>query len=53
MPLYPVFPQNKVLYELCLKLVLDTETTCIETSQSHRIIEIGYVEIPNQHITDL
>ncbi|MEK8018301.1 MAG: DNA polymerase III subunit epsilon [Candidatus Parabeggiatoa sp.] len=34
------------------QIVLDTETTGLETSQGHRIIEIGCVEISNRHITD-
>lgn len=32
-------------------IVLDTETTGIETSEGHRIIEIGCVEIINRQIT--
>ncbi|RKZ45823.1 MAG: DNA polymerase III subunit epsilon [Candidatus Parabeggiatoa sp. nov. 3] len=34
------------------QIVLDTETTGLKTSQGHRIIEIGCVEISNRHITD-
>lgn len=34
------------------KIVLDTETTGLEASQGHRIIEIGCVEIVNRRITD-
>ncbi len=33
-------------------IVLDTETTGLEPSQGHRIIEIGCVEIVNRRITD-
>ena len=33
-------------------IVLDTETTGLEPSQGHRIIEIGCVEIINRRITD-
>ncbi|MGE0858781.1 MAG: DNA polymerase III subunit epsilon [Gammaproteobacteria bacterium] len=34
------------------QIVLDTETTGLEASQGHRIIEIGCVEIVNRRITD-
>ena len=34
------------------QIVLDTETTGIETSQDHRIIEIGCVELIDRRITD-
>lgn len=34
------------------QIVLDTETTGLEPSQGHRIIEIGCVEIVNRRITD-
>lgn len=34
------------------QIVLDTETTGLESSQGHRIIEIGCVEIINRRITD-
>ena len=34
------------------QVVLDTETTGLETSQGHRIIEIGCVEIINRRTTD-
>ncbi len=34
------------------QIVLDTETTGLEPSQGHRIIEIGCVEIINRKITD-
>jgi DNA polymerase-3 subunit epsilon len=34
------------------QIVLDTETTGLEPSQGHRIIEIGCVEILNRRITD-
>jgi DNA polymerase-3 subunit epsilon len=33
------------------QIVLDTETTGLETSQGHRIIEIGCVEIMNRRLT--
>jgi DNA polymerase III subunit epsilon len=33
------------------QIVLDTETTGIETSQDHRIIEIGAVELVNRKLT--
>lgn len=33
------------------QIVLDTETTGLETSQGHRIIEIGCVEILNRRVT--
>ena len=33
------------------QVVLDTETTGLETSQGHRIIEIGCVELVNRRIT--
>ena len=33
------------------QIVLDTETTGLETSQDHRIIEIGCVEIVNRKLT--
>ncbi len=34
------------------QIVLDTETTGLEPSQGHRIIEIGCVELLNRRITD-
>lgn len=34
------------------QIVLDTETTGLEPSQGHRIIEIGCVEIINRRLTD-
>ncbi|MCP4432565.1 MAG: DNA polymerase III subunit epsilon [Gammaproteobacteria bacterium] len=34
------------------QIVLDTETTGLETSQGHRIIEIGCVEIVERRVTD-
>ena len=34
------------------QVVLDTETTGLETSQDHRIIEIGCVELIDRRITD-
>ena len=34
------------------KIVLDTETTGLETSQGHRIIEIGCVELIDRRVTD-
>lgn len=34
------------------QIVLDTETTGLEPSQGHRIIEIGCVEIVNRRLTD-
>ncbi|MFK8026488.1 MAG: DNA polymerase III subunit epsilon [Gammaproteobacteria bacterium] len=34
------------------QIVLDTETTGLETSDGHRIIEIGAVEIINRQVTD-
>jgi len=33
------------------QVVLDTETTGLETSQGHRIIEIGCVEVENRRLT--
>jgi len=33
-------------------IVLDTETTGLETSDGHRIIEIGAIEIINRQVTD-
>ena len=33
------------------QIVLDTETTGLETSQDHRIIEIGCVELVNRKLT--
>ncbi len=33
------------------QIVLDTETTGIEVSQDHRIIEIGCVELVNRKLT--
>ena len=33
------------------QIVLDTETTGLETSQGHRIIEIGCVELKNRQLT--
>ncbi|HCD56194.1 MAG TPA: DNA polymerase III subunit epsilon, partial [Halieaceae bacterium] len=32
-------------------IVLDTETTGLEVSQGHRIIEIGCVELVNRRLT--
>jgi len=34
------------------QIVLDTETTGLETSQDHRIIEIGCIELVDRRITD-
>ncbi len=34
------------------QIVLDTETTGLEPSQGHRIIEIGCVEILNRRVTN-
>ena len=34
------------------QIILDTETTGLETSQDHRIIEIGCVELIDRRITD-
>lgn len=34
------------------QIVLDTETTGLETSQDHRIIEIGCIEIIERRVTD-
>ena len=34
------------------QIVLDTETTGLEPSQGHRIIEIGCVELINRRMTD-
>lgn len=34
------------------QIVLDTETTGLETADGHRIIEIGAVEIVNRQVTD-
>ncbi|MFT7672627.1 MAG: DNA polymerase-3 subunit epsilon, partial [Gammaproteobacteria bacterium] len=34
------------------QVILDTETTGLETSQGHRIIEIGCVEVINRRITN-
>ncbi len=34
------------------QIVLDTETTGLETSQNHRIIEIGCIELIDRRITD-
>lgn len=34
------------------QIVLDTETTGLETSQGHRIIEIGCIEIIERRVTD-
>ena len=34
------------------QVVLDTETTGLETSDGHRIIEIGAIEIINRQVTD-
>ena len=31
-----------------LEVILDTETTCLSTSEKHRIVEIGCVELNNQ-----
>ncbi|MEQ9564599.1 MAG: exonuclease domain-containing protein, partial [Pseudomonadales bacterium] len=33
------------------QVVLDTETTGLEISQGHRIIEIGGVELDNRRLT--
>ncbi len=37
--------------ELKRQLVLDTETTGLEPSQGHRIIEIGVVEMIDRRLT--
>ncbi|MFK7794346.1 MAG: DNA polymerase III subunit epsilon [Gammaproteobacteria bacterium] len=34
------------------QIVLDTETTGLETSDGHRIIEIGAIEVNNRQVTD-
>ena len=34
------------------QIVLDTETTGLEPTQGHRIIEIGCVELINRRITE-
>jgi DNA polymerase-3 subunit epsilon len=34
------------------QIILDTETTGIEPSEGHRIIEIGCVELINRRLTD-
>jgi len=34
------------------QVVLDTETTGLDTSEGHRIIEIGAIEIVNRQVTD-
>ncbi len=34
------------------QIVLDTETTGLETSQGHRIIEIGCIELVDRRVTD-
>ena len=34
------------------QIVLDTETTGLEPSQGHRIIEIGCVELIDRRLTD-
>ena len=34
------------------QIVLDTETTGLDTSEGHRIIEIGAIEIVNRQVTD-
>ena len=34
------------------QIVLDTETTGLETSDGHRVIEIGAIEIINRQVTD-
>ena len=34
------------------QVVLDTETTGLETSDGHRVIEIGAIEIINRNVTD-
>ena len=34
------------------QIVLDTETTGLEVSQGHRIIEIGCVELIDRRVTD-
>ena len=39
------------LSEQMRQIVLDTETTGLETSQDHRIIEIGCVELVNRKLT--
>ena len=33
------------------QVVLDTETTGLEVSQGHRVIEIGCVEVVNRRLT--
>ena len=33
------------------QVVLDTETTGLEVSQGHRIIEIGCIELVNRRVT--
>ncbi|MGB0722111.1 MAG: exonuclease domain-containing protein, partial [Gammaproteobacteria bacterium] len=33
------------------QIVLDTETTGLEPSQGHRIIEVGCVEVINRRLT--
>jgi len=33
------------------QIVLDTETTGLEVSQGHRIIEIGCIELVNRRVT--
>ena len=33
------------------QIVLDTETTGLEVSQGHRIIEIGCIELINRRVT--
>ena len=33
------------------QIILDTETTGLETSQGHRVIEVGAVEMVNRRLT--
>ena len=33
------------------QIVLDTETTGLEVSQGHRIIEVGCIELVNRRVT--
>ena len=34
------------------QIVLDTETTGLEVTQGHRVIEIGCIEIVHRRVTD-